>query len=390
MDGEPWSPELLDWLASDFVANQYNMKRLMATILTSRTYQMPSVPSQAESPKQYVFRGPEVRRITAEQFADAIGSLTGEWHVYQEPDPEPDPKKPPTDPSTVIVPKPGVYTREWRVASTSLTRALGRPIRDQVYSVRDAQPTTLQALELVNGEPLTHWLNRGARKMLNELPPEPAPILDRSHKGKGPMPFEIDISHAQKLWLLVTDTGSYSPEKVEAIWGGVELVSKDKVTPLSSLKPIEDGGLRASSNPIELAGANGAGVRVKTPSRLVYDIGGQGFTHMRGLVGIENKDVTSDINPNLRFFIFQTEPNMERLTQVLPAEPVPAEKVTKSPEKLVDRIFAYSLGRAPTPDEKRAAEEALLEGEHKKHTSADGLADLLWAVMMKPEFQLIY
>ena len=104
------------WLASDFVANQYDMKRLMATILTSRTYQMPSVPSQAESPKQYVFRGPEVRRITAEQFADAIGSLTGEWHVYQEPDPDPIPKSRLPTHRQSIVPKPGVYTREWRVA----------------------------------------------------------------------------------------------------------------------------------------------------------------------------------------------------------------------------------------------------------------------------------
>ena len=27
---------------------------------------------------------------------------------------------------------------------------------------------------------------------------------------------------------------------------------------------------------------------------------------------------------------------------------------------------------------------------NEKHVSPDGLADLLWAVMMKPEFQLIY
>ena len=37
------------------------------------------------SARDYVFRGPEVRRMTAEQFADAIGSITGEWSVYQPP-----------------------------------------------------------------------------------------------------------------------------------------------------------------------------------------------------------------------------------------------------------------------------------------------------------------
>ena len=256
----------------DFVASGYDMKHLLSVILSSRTYQMLSVPSQADAPKHYIFRGPEVRRITAEQFADAIGSITGDWHVYQPPDPEPDPKAPkpkPGDPPVFIQPKPGEYTREWRMASSSLTRALGRPIRDQVYSVRDTQPTTLQALELVNGEPLTHWLNRGARKMLGVLPPEPAAVYDRPLKNKGAAPFEIDVSQAQKLWLLVADEGSYSPEKVEAIWASAELVGPDKVTPLSSLKPLDGSGLRAS---------NSSGVGVKTPSRLVYDISGQGYT----------------------------------------------------------------------------------------------------------------
>src|SRR6185312_4445807 len=39
MDGEPWSPVLLDWVASDFVDSHYDLKHLLETILTSRTYQ---------------------------------------------------------------------------------------------------------------------------------------------------------------------------------------------------------------------------------------------------------------------------------------------------------------------------------------------------------------
>ena len=65
MDGEPWSPALLDWLASDFVAHGYDVKHLIETIVTSRTYQMPAVRREAEPPARgYVFRGPEVRRLT--------------------------------------------------------------------------------------------------------------------------------------------------------------------------------------------------------------------------------------------------------------------------------------------------------------------------------------
>ncbi len=210
MDGEPWSPELLDWLAADFASHGYDLKRLISVILTSRTYQLPAVASTAP----YIFRGPERRRLTAEQFADAIASITGDWRVYQPPSPPLPPGTPPPSPL------PGVYSRDWHIAANPLTRALGRPIRDQVYGTRDASATTLQALELVNGETLTHWLMRGARKMLGELPPEPASVFDQPivNRAAPPPSFDVDISHASKLWLLVQDTGSYSHEKVEAAW----------------------------------------------------------------------------------------------------------------------------------------------------------------------------
>ena len=81
MDGEPWSPELLDWLASDFVKSGYDIKALLATIIDSRTYQLPAVPRAGEASKKYVFAGPELRRMTAEQFADSVASITGEWPV---------------------------------------------------------------------------------------------------------------------------------------------------------------------------------------------------------------------------------------------------------------------------------------------------------------------
>src|SRR5207244_3934114 len=71
MDGVPWNPAVFDWLASDFVDGGYDLKRLMATILSSKTYQMRAVPRAGAQPRGYVFRGPEVRRLTAEQFGDA-------------------------------------------------------------------------------------------------------------------------------------------------------------------------------------------------------------------------------------------------------------------------------------------------------------------------------
>jgi hypothetical protein len=376
MDGEPWNPELLDWIASDFVEHGYDLKHLIATIVSSRAYQMPALVRKGDQPREYVFRGPEIRRMTAEQFADAIGSITGDWHVYQ--------------PSTATS-SPGAYTREWRVAATSLTRALGRPIRDQVISTRDSQATTLQALELVNGQVLTHWLLRGAQRMLGELPPEPVSVLDKAINGRSSSAsFDIDVSKSGKLWLIVQDTGSYSPEKVGAVWANAELAGPNGAMPLDSLKPLDESGLRDSAGPIELNGSKGRGVRVKTPSRLVYDLSGKGFIRFRGTLGIENREVTSDINPQIRFFVFEQEPNMERLTAVAAGTPLPVGPTLKTVPETVDRAFWYALGRAPSADERRAAESAVEDAARPGRPSAEGLADLLWAVLMKPEFQLIY
>jgi hypothetical protein len=372
MDGEPWSPELLDWLAADFVEHGYDLKHLISTILTSQAYQLPAAARMGEQPKEYTFRGPEIRRLTAEQFADAIGSITGEWRVYQAPTPPATPDAPPPPPP------PGRYGRQWHVAANPLTRALGRPIRDQVYSTRDSQATTLQALELVNGETLTHWLLRGARRMVGELPPEPEALWDKPLSVRAgvasALNLDIDISGATRLWLLVQDTGSYSPEKVEAAWSQAELVGPTGVTPLASLKPLDESGLRTPLAP-------GDPIRVKTPSRLVYEIAGRGFTHLRGSVGIENREITSDLNPRLRFFVFTQEPNMERLTPVAPETPVPPAPPLKTASEAIDRIFWYALSRPASPAERAAIPVRL---------SPENLADLLWAVMMKPEFQLIY
>ena len=56
----------------------------------------------------------------------------------------------------------------------------------------------------------------------------------------------------------------------------------------------------------------------------------------------------------------------------------------KDPETLTRRLFLVALGRGPTPTELAASKELL-------GTSAtpEGLHDLLWAVAMLPEFQLI-
>jgi mono/diheme cytochrome c family protein len=370
MDGRPWSPDLLDTLAAGFVERRYDLKWLIGAIVTSRTYQMAAVPRRAEPPARgYVFEGPELRRLNAEQFSDAVGQITGEWNTW------------PGRPST----PGGVYAREWRVASSAFTRALGRPVRDQVTSVRPADASPLQALELVNGESYTRRLSRGARRLLGELPPEPASLYNRSVAGRYATfsRFDIDVSKASTLWLIVQDEGSNAPERMQPIWADAEFVTGGGTLALASLQPREMAGLRAA------AGRAFSGVPVTNPSVLVYDTAGKGITRFRGRIAVENpsSEIGSTLNPQVRFFVFDTAPNMQRLVPPSGALPLPAPRVTEV-DAAIDRVFGYAMGRAPSATERRLARETL-GGRAGGRPSADGLADLLWAVTMTPEFQFI-
>jgi hypothetical protein len=404
MDGKPWSPALLDWLASDFVAHKYDVKHLIATIMTSRAYQMPAVARKGEPPaRNYAFRGPELRRLTAEQFADAIGTITGEWSTSAAPPlnlmtkpgtttgqtaPAPAAARPPGPRRDSDSPHAGYYVREYRNSSSQLTRALGRPIRDQVTSVRATDATTLQSLELVNGEILTSWLMRGARRMTGQLAADPLSLFNASVGGRNVQArlFEADVSTASKLWLIISDTGSNAPERVLPVLVNAEFAGPSGTVPLSSLTPVDASGLRPAQ------ASDAARVTVKNASRLVYDISGRGFTQFRGSVDVDNAraEVGSTLNPQLRFFIFAAEPNMQRLLPPFPGAPLPGPAPVASPRAVVDHVFWSALGRAPSPAERQVSEAAVANAAGPGQVAPDAVADFLWAILMKPEFQLIY
>lgn len=156
MEQPAWHPELLNWLAEDFVAHGYDLRHTMARILTSRAYQTEAVLETAAPEKGYVFHGPSVRRMSAEQFVDALSQLTGLWR-----------EKPAGDfkfTTNQLAELKG-RTRAALVAADPLMVALDRPNREQVVTVRQSTPTTLQALELTNGGTLNDTLKRGAAKL---------------------------------------------------------------------------------------------------------------------------------------------------------------------------------------------------------------------------------
>jgi hypothetical protein len=126
------------------VENNWDLKKTLERILTSKAYQLPAVNLGESTAKTAEFRGPAVRRRSAEQFRDAVAQVTDVWFEKAE---------------------FGAITNRVRaslVAADPLTTALGRPNREQVVTVRASAATTLQGMELTNGETLARVLQRGA------------------------------------------------------------------------------------------------------------------------------------------------------------------------------------------------------------------------------------
>jgi hypothetical protein len=190
----------------------------------------------------------------------------------------------------------------------------------------------------------------------------------------------------------VQDSLSTAPDKAAPLWVQPELIGPGGATPLTALKPLDGSGLREGPAEMHIAGIAGKDVpalRVKLSSVVVYDIAGKGFTRFTGAPGHEAVPLSQGETVLARFFVFDRQPAMDRLVPPNPETPLPAGPVVRTAAEAVDRVYWYALGRAPAPGERRIAEAALRDRTHPSKPSADGLADLLWSVMMTPEFQLV-
>jgi hypothetical protein len=160
MANQPWSEDLLDYLAGYLVEHNYDLKQLIGHIAASRTYQAQAVAWSAEpSSEGYVFRGPGLKLMTAEEFLDAIWMITGTGAKGGKL-----PVKRPTNDAGA--PADLAFVRASLLPSNLLMRSLGRPNREQVVTTRPDQLTTLQALDLANGQQLYDLLRTGAARVL--------------------------------------------------------------------------------------------------------------------------------------------------------------------------------------------------------------------------------
>ena len=210
MGTPPWSADLLDYLANYLVDQRHDLKALTAHIATSRAYQSACSPhSENVAVEDYKFIGPELKRLTAEQFIDALWTITGT-----------SPEKPVAPVTQVSVaqdsPTKGPKVRASLMDCDALQRSLGRPNREQVVTQRGELLTTLQALDLANGQRVSDLLKTGATKILADQKGQPVDkIIDKLFEGAlSRLPKPAERGTAREI---LTDTPT--PDTVaDLIW----------------------------------------------------------------------------------------------------------------------------------------------------------------------------
>jgi hypothetical protein len=180
----PSHPELLDWLATEFVASGWSMKSLHRLIMTSSTYRQASVVDPAVQaaaagidPENRLLWRQRLRRLEAEALRDAILSTAGTLNPQRFGPPVPMVRLPdgevvtPADTSGL---RRSVYLQVRRSQPLTLLQAFDQPVMESNCTRRMTSTVASQALNLLNSDFVTRQAEAFAARVLRERPADPA------------------------------------------------------------------------------------------------------------------------------------------------------------------------------------------------------------------------
>ncbi|MEQ9437567.1 MAG: DUF1553 domain-containing protein [Cyclobacteriaceae bacterium] len=383
MDNTPWNADLLDWLASDFIEHGYDLKHLMKRIMTSEAYQQLSVNYTKVADLKsddYVFSGPARRRLSAEQFADAISQVVAPVYYSIAYDPEPTTVEASwiwareVEVERDVLPKPGkrFFRYEFNLPSTKKVKSA------------DALITADHSFKLYVNEQLAAEGNdwrKAEQVKLNDVLQSGANILAVEGENEG--------SVANPAGLLFSLRLTYED-------GSQDYVSSDENWRVTSAEP---SGQWTSLEFDDIAWEPVKNYDRNFPGRLItfnFDqdntqqfaraamVKQDPFLKALGRPTRENVTTSRDDQATLLQALELT--NGEFFNNVMQdgAESWLAE-YGQDKNALVSQLYQKSFGRTPTAQEQNLMTEAL-----GSDPQVDDVQDLLWATVLLPEFQFIY
>ncbi len=173
---KPSHPELLDWLASEFVAHGWSFKWLHRTIMNTATYRQtarvaPDHIALKKDPRNRLLWRMNPVRLDAEQAHDALLAISGELDTTT--------GGPGVESSQT---RRSIYTRKIRNSQDELLRSFDAPPGFQSVSERDATNTALQSLLMINGDWPLHRARSMAARLIKEIGNSPEIIVSRAYE----------------------------------------------------------------------------------------------------------------------------------------------------------------------------------------------------------------
>jgi mono/diheme cytochrome c family protein len=402
MDHRAWNPELLDWLAEDLAAQAYDLKHIMTRILTSRAYQLPSV-SLGEQVEAYEFRGPAVRRLGAEQFNDALMTVTGLDYGKSDSPANRLAALSPDDPVLPLAPKwiwnDADAARAAKPASVNFRRVI----------VLDAAPTeafvTLladnEATLIINGKSLGQQKDATGAKVFDAKSALKkgtnvigVTAVNLQTNGRRPVPTELNEDSDNSAGVLLyarVRTGRQVMDFVsngEWITGPGQPAGWDRDAAFAvktwsaahELGDVRSAPWKVGERFLALAAAQPDKLPVERASLVAAD-------PLMVALGRPNREQVTTTRQATATTLQALElTNGSTLADLLKRG---AEKVLANAPKdsaaLADALYLQALSRKPTATERKVAAQLL-----GSPAQAAGVEDLLWSLAMLPEFQLIY
>ena len=394
MQTEPWSADLLDHLATHFSDQRYDLKQVMELITTSQAYQSRAQTiATGTDDHGYTYAGPRSKRLTAEQFIDAIWQLTGTAPTKMD--------------ATLMRGKPDPaaakaiqLSAQWIWGDSAKT---GPPPSGETITLRKkitlpAGITGAAALVTCDNEFTLYINGRKISRGENWQQLEAAPLqtalksgdniiaIIAKNAGSGPNAagafFEARVRYANgKDQAIITDaTWEYHTGASEGKEGRLGALPKDGWKPATVVKalPVWSAVINKQA-PALLAQAARSTQRPIRASLLKSDF------LMRSL-GRPNRDQIVSMRPDDLTTLEAIDlANGTILTDTLArgAKNLMAKNWPNS-ESFITWLYQATLSRQPTASERSALSEAM-----GGKVTEQSVADSLWAIVMLPEFQRV-
>jgi hypothetical protein len=172
----PSHPELLDWLATEFVRSGWSIKAMHRLMVTSTAYRQESRISpeaQSADPDNTLLSRMPLRRMDAEQLHDSILEVTGELNPAQFGPSVPVEVLPAGETVAKGSPKEGwrraVYVLERRTTPTTMLEVFDLPRMSPNCIQRSYSTVSTQALQMMNSEVILQRSRYFAGRLIDEF-----------------------------------------------------------------------------------------------------------------------------------------------------------------------------------------------------------------------------